>query len=92
MSLSTADKQHIEALERKLEREGGWKGTPRKPGEPIQVHIDADVKNVVHKYPYASNVLPRKLPGCEHDAKGKPIIQNRQHERNICARYGYERD
>ena len=47
--------------------------------------ISADVKNVVHKYPYVSSALPKKLPGCEHTKDGKPIITSRQHERNIAS-------
>jgi hypothetical protein len=64
----------------------------RMPGEPISVQISADVANVVHKYPYASNVLPRRLAGCQCDQRGRPIIQNRQHEREVCASHSYTRE
>ncbi len=56
------------------------------------IQISADVANVVHGYPYVSNSLPRNLDGCEHTDKGKPIIQSREHERSIAARYDYTRE
>lgn len=42
--------------------------------------------------PYASDRLPRNLPGCKHTPKGKPIIESRQQEREIAARHGYIRE
>lgn len=39
-------------------------------------------------YPRASEQLPRGLSGCKHDAKGRPIITSRKHERELTARHG----
>lgn len=44
------------------------------------------------QYPYVSHALPRRLPGCRTDAKGKPIIESKRHERNVMARHGFEKD
>lgn len=54
--------------------------------------ISEDVKNVVHKYPYVSNALPRRIPGAEHTKDGKPIVMNRAHERSLASQHGYVRD
>jgi hypothetical protein len=42
------------------------------------------------KYPYVSHTLPRggKMKGCRHTELGKPIIESKQHERNIMAGAG----
>lgn len=42
--------------------------------------------------PYVSSCLPRNLPDCECTPVGKPIIKNREQERNIMAKYGWERE
>lgn len=44
------------------------------------------------KYPYVSNRLPMKLDGCPHDKRGKSVILNPSHEREIMARYNYGRE
>lgn len=44
------------------------------------------------KYPYVSHRLPRGMDGCPHDATGKPVVMDRQHEREIMAKHGYERE
>lgn len=56
--------------------------------------IDADVKNRVHGYPYVSHTLPRNtdLAGCKHDHRGRPIIESRTHEKEVCAQTGRIRD
>tara|TARA_R110000803_G_C11989495_1_gene321993 strand:- start:48147 stop:48437 length:291 start_codon:yes stop_codon:yes gene_type:complete len=54
--------------------------------------ISAGVKGIVHGYPYEAKSLPDNLPGCEHTKKGVPIIQSRQHEREIAAREDCHRD
>lgn len=54
--------------------------------------ISADVKNVVHKYPYVSRSLPRHMPGAQHTKEGMPIIRSRQHEREVGAQQGLKRD
>lgn len=54
--------------------------------------ISDDVQNVVHKYPYVSSALPKNIGDCEKTKGGKPIIQSRAHERNICAKYGFVRE
>lgn len=45
------------------------------------------------RYPIKSSTLPRWLPGCEHaqhgKERGKPIIQNREHEARIMGEQGY---
>ncbi len=45
------------------------------------------------RYPIKSNTLPRWLPGCEHVQKGKergkPIIQNREHEARVMGEQGF---
>lgn len=57
-----------------------------------QSHISADVKNVVHGYPYTSRALPKNLEGCSVNKRGQPIIKSRQHEKEVCARHGYIRE
>jgi hypothetical protein len=42
-------------------------------------------------YPYVSQSLPRNLPGCQTDSRGRPIITSRQHERNVASEHGYQR-
>lgn len=42
-------------------------------------------------YPKVSRSLPRNLEGCPHDSKGRPIILNKQHEREVLKRTGYVR-
>lgn len=42
--------------------------------------------------PYVSNRLPRYLEGVPCTPSGKPIITSRQQERNIMAKFGYERE
>ncbi len=42
--------------------------------------------------PYISNRLPRHLKGVPCTAEGKPIITSRAQERNIMAKFGYERE
>lgn len=42
--------------------------------------------------PYVSDRLPRGLAGTKHTPSGKPIIETRQQEREVCARHGYERE
>ena len=42
--------------------------------------------------PYISSRLPRNLSECRCTPLGKPIIETRQQERNIAAKYGYERE
>lgn len=42
--------------------------------------------------PYVSNVLPRNIAGVPCTPSGKPIITTKAQERDICAKYGYERD
>jgi hypothetical protein len=44
------------------------------------------------QYPYVSNALPRRLPGCRTNRQGKPIIESRRHERNVMAQHGLEKD
>lgn len=44
------------------------------------------------KYPYVSRRLPKRLPGCQTDSKGLSVVQNKAHEREICARHEYHRD
>lgn len=42
-------------------------------------------------YPVVSHALPRNIEGAPSDKRGRPIILNRQHERELCARHGYQR-
>lgn len=42
--------------------------------------------------PYVSNRLPRNLKGCACTPEGKPIVQTQAEERNIMAKFGYERE
>lgn len=42
--------------------------------------------------PYVSSRLPRNLEGVPCTPSGKPIITSQAQERNICARFGYERE
>ena len=56
------------------------------------IQIGADVRNVVHKYPYVSSTLPKNIGDCEKTPRGKPIIKSQAHERDICAKYGFVRD
>lgn len=44
------------------------------------------------KYPYVSNRLPKNLDGCEHTAKGKPVIMSPAHEKNVAAACGMSRE
>ena len=45
------------------------------------------------RYPIKSNTLPRWMPGCEHiqtgKERGKPIIQNKQHELRVMGENGF---
>lgn len=43
-------------------------------------------------YPYVSNALSRRTPGCELTKAGKPIIRSRRHEAEVAARQGLVRD
>ena len=42
--------------------------------------------------PYVSERLPRNMPGVPCTPDGKPIVTSRQQEREICAKFGYERE
>ena len=42
--------------------------------------------------PYASDRLPKGLPGCRHDKSGRPIIETRGQEREVMSKFGYERE
>lgn len=42
--------------------------------------------------PYVSTRLPRNLEGVRCTPSGKPIVETRAQERNICSRFGYERE
>jgi hypothetical protein len=42
-------------------------------------------------YPVASRALPRKLEGCRHNEKGHTIIENKEHERSLCAKHDLRR-
>lgn len=64
--------------------------TYRRTPSPSQV--SADVEARVHGYPYCSRSLPRNLAGCDKDRAGRPIIRSRNHEREVMARHGLERD
>lgn len=45
------------------------------------------------KYPYVSDRLPFKLPGCQHVGKlGKNVIRSRQHEDQVLKTTGYVRE
>lgn len=44
------------------------------------------------QYPYVSNALPRRLPGCSTTRDGKPVVMSKRHERNIMAQHGFEKD
>lgn len=44
------------------------------------------------EWPRVSSSLPRFMPGCKHTKSGKPIVRNKQHERNIMAEHGYDKD
>jgi hypothetical protein len=59
------------------------------------VQVDAGVESKVHGYPYTSFSLPKNIndvPGIKHDNHGRPVIQSRSQERELCARYGLVRD
>lgn len=44
-------------------------------------------------YPYVSTRLSLNHPGCErHTDQGKSIVENRDHERRLCAEYGMVRE
>lgn len=43
-----------------------------------------------HKgYPFYSNTLPRKLPGCECDSIGRPMVKSPQHAKAIGQYQGF---
>jgi hypothetical protein len=42
--------------------------------------------------PYVSHRLPRNLKDVPCTPSGKPIVQNKRQEREIMARFGYERE
>lgn len=42
--------------------------------------------------PYISNRLPRHLDGVPCTPSGKPIVASRKQEREIMAKFGYERE
>lgn len=42
--------------------------------------------------PYISMRLPRNLQGVPCTPSGKPIVTSRAQEREICAKFGYERE
>lgn len=42
--------------------------------------------------PYVSNRLPRNLEGVPCTPEGKPIVSTRAQERDIMAKFGYERE
>ena len=42
--------------------------------------------------PYISERLPRHLEGVPCTPGGKPIVSTRAQEREICAKFGYERE
>jgi len=54
--------------------------------------VSAGVARATHGYPYASRSLPPGTPGAKHDAKGRPIITSRRHEREFAARHGLVKD
>ena len=56
-------------------------------------HLDvAGVDRKTHKYPYVSRSLPRGLEGCKTNTKSQPVIRSQQHEREVMARHGYDKD
>ena len=55
--------------------------------------VDADVANIVHKYPYKSIHNCRWLPGAgDYTKDGVPIITSRRNEREFMARNNLARD
>jgi len=48
----------------------------------------AEIARMTWGFPRASNALPKNLPGCKVDKKGRPIITSRKHERELTARHG----
>jgi hypothetical protein len=44
------------------------------------------------QWPRVSNSLPRFMPGCRHMKDGRPIVENKRHERNICSEHEYVKD
>lgn len=42
--------------------------------------------------PYVSERLPRNLEGVPCTPNGKPIVTTKGQERDICAKFGYERE
>lgn len=44
------------------------------------------------QYPYVSRGLMRRISGAKHDAKGRPIVESKQHERELAARHDLVKD
>lgn len=44
------------------------------------------------KYPIVSNTLPRNIPGCDTDNKGRPIVRSHGHARELARQTGYTYD
>lgn len=54
----------------------------------VSASVQVDTRFTQWTYPIVSNALPRKIPGCQHDSKGRPIIENARHHERIAKDYG----
>lgn len=85
--MSIFDPEPLEVREARLDNEGGWTGT----GSDGIPQLSAGIYGVVNQYPYIARSLPRH-EGEPTDGRGHVVVQNRQHERELCAEHGYVRD
>ncbi len=61
-------------------------------GRTLQRLLSAHQANtdlVRDRFPVVSRSLCKNHPDCPHDRKGNAVIKNRQHRRELCAKYGY---
>lgn len=87
-ALSKKEINHIGRLEKRLSR-GGWKGS-KVLGAP---QISAKGLYICNSFPKISKTLTRWSEGAQYvksgPDKGRVIIQNMNHERDLCTRHGF---
>lgn len=82
----------IKAIPQEIERNGKrYKVAAFSRGNITSVNT-AQVESVVHGYNREDVTFPKGDLGYGVGPHGNPIIKDRQHEREICAKYGFRRD
>lgn len=74
---------HIQTLEARLDRDGGWKGPPHGGDYGL-------IQRTPQFKPFKTYVVPKRYPGFKHDRDGRCIVESRSQMETYRKQQGLE--